>query len=148
MKQRTVFVDLEETLVRSWHDLTPINHDKVEKFLSEHGRRVEIFSFAIWGPNDMKTFDLKVCPFIEREFGLHVVEAHDFGVIHDVIKKYTGVHFESYEISSIWGKARSFEDYCLSFGRENWEYVLLDDTVVDKTVQYIRQNVTLKLVRC
>jgi hypothetical protein len=146
--QKTVFVDLEECLALSWADPIPCNHEKVERFLAEHGREVELFSFAVWNEKEVEIFREKHGPMLEREFNCKFVNVHPLSKVHDIVRRFNQVHFESWELSSIWGKARSFEDFCLWQNKTDWHFVLFDDTVLDKTIHYTGSNVIIELVRC
>jgi len=146
--RKRVFVDLEETLVRSWDNPVAINHREVVSFTMKHGEEVELFSFAVWDDNDVEKFREKMQAGIEKEFGIKIIKVWPCSEIFKRVRHWTGVQFEDHEVASIWGKERGFEDFCHSLGNPDTEFVLLDDTVRNKTICLPDRNVKIKFVKC
>lgn len=148
MQNKIVFVDLEETLVESWTNLLLCKKSKVEAFVEEHGNVVQLFSFAVWDDNDIKIFNDQIKPVCEAGHGLVFEKVWCCKDFLYAVKKYTGVHFELHEILSVWGKARTFEDFVLNLGLRDTEFVLLDDVVPNKVVTFQDTGNVIRYVKC
>jgi hypothetical protein len=135
MKQ-ILFLDLEETIIRSWDKPFLINVDKIYAFIMDHQfDSVNIFSYAIYGQDDVKTFNsyayrdviedylgvkielVPTCEEIYRSY-CNVMKrvALDGDSVHDFCTKEIGFHY-----------------YCRD-KFENAYCVLLDDTVEHTSV--------------
>lgn len=146
---KTVFLDLEETLVESWTDHRLVKKHKVTEFLNLHGREVELFSFAVYNQDDVKQFNKELKDFLEGVHNITFTKVHALDDMVKVVQDFRSMKFESpVEIISLFGKTRVFEDFCLAQNLKNHKFVLLDDTVENRTVKYTDKNVELEFVRC
>jgi len=149
MKNKTVFVDLEETLVESWHDHRLCKLAKVQDFLGVHGRQVELFSFAVYNDADLDYFNRELKVFLEHACGLSFTKVHLAEDVKKAVQDFTRNYYESLpEFISEHGKSRAFEDFCLAQQKTDWEFVLLDDVVQNKTILLHDSNVKITFVKC
>ncbi len=72
--QFTIFFDLEETLIESWHDHTWLTHkvERIKKFISRihqenNAIQFGLMSWAVWNDVDKKQFQEKLQLWIEEQ---------------------------------------------------------------------------------
>ena len=143
-----VFLDLEETVIKSWHERSPVNLHKVQHTLKLlDAKQVTIFSFAISDDKDKETFDQEnfKCA-LEKMFEIEIIAFPSVQEIMKVCMKHTGNHFEQHEFLSVWGKYRAFHDYC-SAKHSGESSVLLDDVVHDTEFYNKTTNTRIHTIR-
>lgn len=140
------WLDLEETIINSWDDPRLCNVSKLKKLLSENSvNQVSIFSFAIWNQKDKKEFFNNLKEPIERALDVNIsVVPTQEEILKDVVK-FTGCKWELHELSSVWGKHRSFFDFC-QFNFSNAKCVLVDDAVPNMVLVNKDKNLTMELI--
>ena len=149
MNNQTIFVDLEQTLIESWHDHRICNRVKVSNFIKAHGNAVELFSFAVWDEKDREKFETDLKYWLEEEHNLVFTKIHCLEDIAKVIREFRGVQYETLnDVITLHGKDRSLEDFCLAQNKTDWKFVLLDDVVQNKTIIFRDLNVEFNFVRC
>jgi hypothetical protein len=124
-----VFLDLEQTVINSWHDHTLINGRKIKFALKHLGvSSVSIFSFAIDDDKDMQKFNDELKGIIEQYLDVTI---DDVVTSEDVFKMYhqKGVKFDHlYEMKQMFGKSKSFIDWCTSRNENMGQhFILIDD---------------------
>lgn len=141
-----LFLDLEETVIESWHNPLLCNISKVKKFLSEFDTKdVRIFSFAVWNEDDRKEFDFSIKGLLERTFGVNIVWCPTLAEIAKEVGVFTKCRWEPHEITTVWGKHRAFIDFCTS-QFSDVECVLLDDVVPNLEIFNKDKNLKIRLV--
>ena len=149
-----LFFDLEETLIKSWQDPLLCNiarcqgvKEQLEAFDSVS---FHVFSFAISNDADKQIFFNEIQPTLEKVLNI------SFGLVPSVeeitkeVIRFTKTRFEPWELPSVWGKPRSFSDFCNSRKLSGLN-VLIDDVVpnqvafsLDSDVHVATVNVTNK----
>lgn len=133
-----IFLDLEETIITSFGEGLLCNLSTVKSFVDRFASKnwdnningtpeVSIFSFAIWNSKDRDDFELNIKENIERSLGVRVLDVPTVDDMVKSVKKHTKSHFSVHEIISVWGKHRTFFDWCKF--EEDTNCVLLDDVV-------------------
>lgn len=141
-----LFLDLEETVIESWQNPLLCNISKVKKFLADFDTKdVRIFSFAVWNENDRREFDFSIKGLLERAFDVNIVWCPTLEEITKEVASFTGCRWELHEISSVWGKHRTFIDFCTS-QFSDIECVLLDDVVPNLELFNKDKNLKIRLV--
>lgn len=126
---KMMFLDLEETIIRSWHNPTLCNVDYLRYLLNiEKVTEVHIFSFAIWNQADKDHFSQQLKPHIEQALGVRIRSWVSVSEINKVIRQFTSTVLEDWELADVWGKLRAFQDYCRA-QYKGMECVLIDDVV-------------------
>ena len=149
MKNQTVFVDLEETLIESWDDHRICKRQKVRDFIKAHGHEVELFSFAVWNEKDRDIFSASLQDWIQVEHEIIFKKIHTLQDVARTVRDYRSVHYETLnDVITLHGKDRAFEDFCLAQNKRDWKFVLLDDVVQNKTIKYHDKNIEFEYVRC
>ena len=146
--KKIVFLDLEETIIKSWHDPVLINVEKIRSFLKEHNTtKIHIFSFAIDNGMDKLKFNHSgLKKEIEDRLDVEIVATPSVQEIMKVCVSHTGNVFEMYEFKALWGKMRAFHDFINAcfVGCECW---LLDDVVQNTTLINRDTNTTIHTVK-
>ena len=140
-----VYLDLEGTVIESWHDPLLINVGVLKEFLAKHNvTKVGIYSFAIYDANDREYFKRDMQSAIERALGVEITDVPSITDMMMVDHKYTGCQFmmgkkpiggEIFDYITIRGKAQSFANFA-SYALKFTNALLIDDVVPDFTMEY------------
>jgi hypothetical protein len=142
------FLDLEETIINSWHDQRLCNVSKIKKLLKNNFvENISIFSFAIWNEKDRQEFISSLKDPIQRALDVNIGNIPTQEEILKDIVKFTGCKWELQELSCVcvWGKHRLFLDFC-QFNFKNTTCVLVDDVVPNLTFINKDINLTVDLI--
>jgi hypothetical protein len=138
-----VFLDLEQTLIKSWDECTIMNPAMIDMIAraknSEHslfGSRTpiqfHIFSYAIFDANDLAKFQSCMKEHIEKYYRFsitNVVLKED--VLKAVMDQRKLSILDEFELTQLYGKRDGFIDFAKAHKIENT--VLLDDMVENVT---------------
>ena len=146
MKQH-FFLDLEGTIIDSWDNRVFVNYSRVKDFLSQRMiKEVNIFSFAIWNEKDLNVFNQKDFKgWLEDALEVKIVSTPTVEDIKKVVQHHRGINWETHELISVWGKLRSFQDFCIACF-ENCSCTLLDDAVPNMTQVMHDSNLVIKTI--
>ena len=109
---KAVFLDLEETIIESWHDPLLCNVDKIREILrNEETEDIHIFSFVISGNRDKEIFKERLKPFIEEVLGVRILTWPSVEEIRQEVLSFNNVVFDPLELITVWGKLRAFHDF-------------------------------------
>lgn len=131
---KRVFLDLEGTIIDMWDNPVLINVDKIRDFLAKHNvSEIEIFSFAIWDENDVNAFD-DIKESLEKNLCVNIKTTHPLNDVSKIVNKFNHFQLKAIETASLWGKARSFEDF-IDATHENSHCILIDDIIPMKRIE-------------
>lgn len=153
-----VFLDLEDTIITTWHEGLLINASSIREFLEKDEfilntsvtpviEEVRIFSFAIWDNKDKEDFVTRhFKDMIERVLGVKVVEWLSVEDMQKIVEDWSGFKFyDRTDFMQLHGKHDAFIKVCLA--REvNFNCVLIDDAVPSRTVIDHERNLEINLV--
>lgn len=124
-----VFLDLEETVIDSWHSGMLVNSTRVRDWLQRNRvASVGIFSFAIWDTADCQEFDRRLRPWLSRALDTSIDTVVSTETLWHTDTKHSKIHFENIsDYIGIRGKAGAFQNWCRWQLTENT--VLIDDVV-------------------
>lgn len=123
-----LFLDLEETVIRSWTNPTLCNVHKIRQYIQKiRVSEISIFSFAIYNNEDKDYFERNIKEHIETALGVDIMEWPSVDEINSVFFNNYGIHFDRHEFINIWGKSRAFTDYCKA--TQSGVCILIDDVV-------------------
>lgn len=126
---KTVFLDLEKTIIYSWDDPMSINEDIIKDQLRNiNPDRIGIYSFAIYTEEDKEIFFRTMKEEIENIFQCKIDSNLIFTVqeIADTIGKKKNQDVQSFIKS--YGKQKSFQEFINQKFAEG-EFILIDDLV-------------------
>jgi hypothetical protein len=127
-----VFIDLEGCLIESWFNRTIIPDLKpvIDKLPN-----IKLFTFAIFGDEDMADFKKNIKPKIEEFFEKKIILAESRARLIPILNgdEHNGRHIEPTELSDFYTKGEAFRAY-ISHKFDTGKYVLIDDSVVDSTL--------------
>lgn len=144
-----LFLDLEDTVISpvvsshstSWADTELINCDKVKNFIAQYQPDyLHVFSFAVWNPEDLASFNWSVRPRLEKALGMEfsTVPLMDTDILEACCNR---KWLKSEEVSrkqviAFWGKQDAFRLYTQQkYGSPEGpmqEVVLIDDKVTSE----------------
>lgn len=131
MSHPLVYIDLEGTLIRSWHDVSLINIPEVKKFLQALGvTDIGIFSFAIDNPADVEDFRCRIQPLLTDALGVTI---SDCPHVEAMIRRTRLATHHDHDLQSYkyeLSKATAFQHYVAASDYA----VLIDDTVPNQAV--------------
>lgn len=135
---KTVFLDLEKTIIHSWDDPVIINEDMIRKHLQLiQPDLVGIYSFAIYDEQDRNVFLNTIKEEIENTFHLKIEAALIF-TVQEIAKTVLKMQTEDIQkFIQTYGKQRSF----LEFVKEKFpegEFILIDDLVENLEIENIK----------
>lgn len=137
---KTVFVDLEETLIDSIDrcEVLPVNVGLIKDFIQrERPNCVETFSWAFWEESDISKW-LKAKPIVEEMLGVAIrTQTFDVKQQRLAFLKDTIGHIEPSEIFDFLGlstKERIFE-WFIRKSHISGQFILIDDTVPNKEIR-------------
>ena len=146
MKTVKHFWDLEDTCMTTWGDGCLINVSKLQDWVEKNNvTEITIFSFAIWNDADVERFNHEFKSKLERAFNVKVVDVVKAETVHEVVCHAMRAAFTLSEFLSLWGKKRSFMEYC-AITLKDCTAVLLDDCVPNMTVHMHDLNLVVEYV--
>lgn len=132
MGKKIMFLDLEGTVIEDIFNPKPINVDIIKAHIEKHQPdEIHIFTFAL-DSEEEKQKHAKLFEHLEDLLG---VKFNKIWISTDIIKqclKITGIHLALFELKLIFGKMRSFHEFCKSMPDSSL-CILIDDTVEDTT---------------
>lgn len=148
-KNKKFFFDLEQTLISIWGDPVISNRQWVTELIAAEGvKDISIFSFACWHDKDRDHFNSTMKEWLEDVFGFQIVSVPTVEDIARVVRKVNCCDFHIHDIISLWGKQRSFEDFVLFSRERDTEFVLVDDAVPNKVVDFPDLEITIRFIKC
>jgi len=160
--QKHLFVDLEETLIDNWFDANLASRNRVLDLMFQHGFigadlqssppvDATVWSFAIWGQEDVDNFNKRLRKWLGEVFNLNFVRIVTTEEMRNAIVELKGFNLglDVSEMVQIWSKDRTLEDWVKLHIKDfrNSEIVLLDDMVMNRTVHFEDDNVKIRFVR-
>lgn len=143
---KTIWLDLEQTIITCWNDPLICNQVKVSRYVREQQPDfVNIFSFAVYNDDDRRQFDETMREWLSRAFDFKINHVATVEEMKRVSMGSRGVDFSIHEYISIWGKERAFIDWVRNVSRPG-EFILVDDVVDDITLTRDRQNQIIRTV--
>ena len=146
-----LYLDLEETVIKSWQDQVLVKSDKLEQLLAFDltidRDDVRIFSFAIYDQKDQDEFERRIKPMLERRFGITITQWPSIEDIATADQRLTGIRWldgdtmgglDIHEFITIRGKVTAFENYVRFHHDDGDRHVLLDDVVPFRSVTDLR----------
>jgi hypothetical protein len=141
-----VFLDLEETVIESWHSPYYTNIQKVRKWLNDNAvKEAGIFSFAIYNDPDKRRFEQEMKAGLSDVLGISLTTWPSVLDMIAVDTKHTGVRWitsaatasvDSIEYVNMRGKQQGFINYVNEVLPHARRIALLDDIVDDLTLTY------------
>ncbi len=133
----SVWIDLEETLIKSWFDhfLTP-EFPKVKKFVeSLPVNRVNIFSYAIWGDEDETTFEETLQGWLEDQLEYVIEKCPSVNKMITSTRHFQGIiYVDVNDYINLVPKWLGFYYYISNLQSYNTTYYLIDDAVPNMTI--------------
>ncbi len=144
---KKIFLDLEGTVITTWGDAMLCNTAVVGKFLKAEGvTEVDIFSFAVYDDADRQSFNNGIKKALEMSsLGVTINHCPTVDDMMRVVKRFTMTAWTRQEMLSVWGKYRTFVDYCRAQYKD-MECVLVDDVVPNMTIVDHDKNLTIRFV--
>jgi len=144
---KILFLDLEETVIQSWDNPIFCNTDFILDILKqEQVKQVHIFSFAIYNDRDKKIFENTMKSGLEQHLGVEILSWVSIKELIEKIFNHTNTLFDENELITLWGKVRSFHDFCSS-EFNNIECILVDDVVPNSRFDLFDKNLSIRTIR-
>jgi hypothetical protein len=146
MNKISVWLDLEETLIKSWHDHMLINDFfKVKKYVeSLQANKVNIFSYAIWTNEDKYEFENDLKPWLEDHLGFFIEKNPSVADMVNATKQFQGIiYLDHIDFINLVPKWLGFYYYISNLQSNNTTYYLIDDCVPNMV---INSNNTIQFV--
>lgn len=134
--KKSIWLDLEETVINNWYDGMPIIETwKVKKWLQENTRspNVNIFSYAIYDESDKSEFVFKYKSWLEQELEIIIDE---FPSVEDVIKSDNAYYETTFDFTSTNPKWIGFQKYVIDLELTDTHFILIDDCVPNLTMHF------------
>jgi hypothetical protein len=151
-----VFLDLEETVIESWHSPYYTNIQKVRKWLQDnHVTEAGIFSFAIYDDRDKQRFEAEMKAGLSDVLGIRITTWPSVLEMMAVDTKYTGTQwimsadtqsFDTTEYINLRGKQQGFINYAKATLPESSKVALIDDVIDNLTMTYHDTGMQIELV--
>lgn len=133
-------LDLEGTVIISYHDPFLINIEKVKEFIKKHNiEEIHIFSHALYDKEELNYYHTNIHPYLEQSLDVHICKIPTVKEIMKVVGEVdknvpstVAQYLYSYE------KKESFFSYCKGFDKTA-NHILIDDCV-GCDLQVIRQE--------
>lgn len=141
------YLDLEDTIIKSWDNPTIINYSKIRNYLSNNiVKEIGIYSFAIHNEKDLKDFNLDLKEQIEELLQVKIVKVLTVPEIMKVVKIYENLKYDSmYDFIQMNGKYFSFLKFCqVQHSREI--STLIDDAVPNSITSFSSPNCVIQTV--
>lgn len=127
---KTFWLDLEETVIKSWDEPFLINIQKIKDLIVQtECQNFGIFSFAIWDDNDKKFALTHFVPMIEDTFGIKISEIPTKIELFKSIKMSKNKQFDFDDFNDFWNKENAFVDWIRA--THTGTHILIDDMVED-----------------
>lgn len=144
---KMLFLDLEETIIISWYNHTLCNVDFIKDIIKAEGvEEIHIFSFAIANQFDQDVFSTQLKPFLESVLNVKIRSWPSIARINKVLRSFTGVVMEDYEMPNIFGKFRAFQEYCRA-EYKNTKCILVDDVTPNSTFTLPDSDLTIVTIK-
>lgn len=131
--QKVVYLDLEDTVIRSLSNPVLCNIDWIKYVLRNEGAtEVHIFSFALMNRFDQDVFAVNIKAGLEEVLGMRIRSCPSIQQINKVIRSFTGFVVDDWEFTNHYDKLRAFHDYCRATYDES-DCLLIDDVVPNST---------------
>lgn len=144
---KVLFLDLEETLVKSWHDPVFCNTDFIKDIIEkEQTNQVHMFSFAIIDESDKKIFEDQFKKHLENHFEIEILSWMSIDEIMKEVFQFNGIVFEKFEFTTMWGKLKAFHDFCRN-KFEDTECILVDDIVPNSIFEITDKNLIIRTIK-
>lgn len=137
-RSRHIFLDLENTLIKSWDDPFTFNHD--EQFRNRLDRvsfwcKCHLFTWAINKESELCRFTDQILPKIESEFNIKIDQIILKDECITVTKSVRKIQvLDEFDLSQLIGKGDAFFDFCKFHKIRDAQ--LFDDTVDDLSLTH------------
>ena len=147
-KEKTIWLDLEETIIDSWNSGLLVNASKIRKWLNDNDcGDIHIWSFAIWNEKDQSEFETSgMKDSIERILRRQILSYPSVIDMHKFVYQYEKVRYDgTTDFMSINGKHWSFIKFCMGhhIGKE---CILIDDSIPSWTITDNKTGTIIKLI--
>lgn len=144
---KLVYLDLEETVIRSMSNPILCNIDWIKQLLSkEQVTEVHIFSFALLNRFDQDVFAVNIKAGLEKVLGVRIRSCPSIQQINKVIRSFTGFVVEDWEFTNHYDKLRAFHDYCRAT-HDDSDCLLVDDVVPNSTFSLPDKNLLIRTMK-
>jgi hypothetical protein len=146
-----LFLDLEDTIIKSWDNPTLINVDAIREWIDQSFETddvtISIFSFAIWNEKDKADFVSRgTRAAIEKALNVEVTEWLSVEEMQQIIEEWSGFRYvDRTDFMQLHGKHDAFIKVCLA-REEKTTCVLIDDAVPHRTVIDHARELTIDLL--
>lgn len=141
-----LFIDLEDTVIKSWDDQALINIDTIKRHIAEiKPDFVHIYSAAIWYQRDVDNFNSGLKSVLERELGVTFEPTMSIAEFKRKTSWAT-LDVSTGELLLTIGKFRLFLDICKTLFK-NSRCVLLDDMCDNEITVSKTHNVEIEMIR-
>lgn len=125
-----IYLDLEETIIKSWYDMEFINYGKIRKFFKDNEvREIGIYSFAIQNEKEREEFNSWLKLRLEELLEVEVIKVLTVPEIQASVNDYERIEYNSmFEFIQLNGKYFSFLKYCYATHQDE-RCILIDDCV-------------------
>jgi hypothetical protein len=141
------FFDLEATIIESWSFPVPINHKLVAELKNKFSfTEIWIFSFAIWGEDDLWVFNRNIKTMIENQFDVVVKGVITKEAVFKAIQAHRRIQMDEMDFQDFFGKEDSFLEWArINF--KNEQVWLVDDMVSNMSVKDNDKNLEINFIR-
>ena len=153
MLPKILFLDLEETVIDEFEKtgLATLMHiDAVRAFIAaEAPTQVRLFSFAMSSEHCIRRFELFFEARLSRALGIEFDLADTFttGKLHKRCNEHFQFFEDDLECMNFHGKDYGFQHFIeMSPQFKDCEVVLVDDSVIAKTIVIPHRNLTIRMV--
>lgn len=143
-----VWLDLEETIISSWHESLLINHNVIKGWLDDnHIGDINIWSFAIWDEGDRDEFvESGMKASLERVLKRKILTYPSLRDMRRMIYQYEKVTYShNSDFMSMNGKHWSFIKFCAGEHPDK-RCILIDDTVPNWEIKDKKTNGEIILI--
>lgn len=148
-KKRILFLDLEETIIPEWGDwIVPDGYkQKLLTFIKNFKpNRTEIFSWAIYGEEDLATFEI-YRDYLAVEIQTPFEHVNDIASLIDDYRATTGIHIlDERDFFDFVKKERFLFDMALKGKYPDSHLVLLDDAVESFSLELPQFNSKIEVI--
>jgi hypothetical protein len=140
-----VFLDLEGTVIDTWHSGMLINSAQVREWLAAMSvKRVHIFSFAVTNDADQAWFWKNIAPSLRRALDIDIIDCPTVQDFQRADLMVTGVKWENtMEFITVRGKQDAFRSWC-KLNYDSLHNILLDDTVPNLYMNWVDSNLIVE----
>ena len=153
IRRKTVFLDLEDTIIDDFYSCLLINVERVQQFMmDEKPDALGVFSHALANEKDLQTARKNIFPALERLFRLSIEPSLTPTVdeLVAIIAKQKHFHPEAFstdEFFDFFGKRESFEGFVMSRqDLRGTECVLLDDSVDNIEIHHFDSDTLIRYI--